>query len=164
MTALTVFLCVIAAVMLIIGFLGAILPALPGPPLSWFALLLVYFAIPGGVSETVLVFMLLLTAFVTVLDYVAPAVTTKWGGGSKAAVWGATLGAVAGLFFAPWGLVLGPLVCAFIAEYIQEQNLGKSVRVALWSFLAFLITTGLKLVACLWIAWYCLVPIWHMIF
>lgn len=147
---------------LLIGIVGAVLPAIPGPPLSWVGLLLVYFAIPGAVSLSVLIWMLLLTAVVTVLDYVAPAVTTKWGGGSKAAVWGATLGAVAGLFFAPWGLVLGPLVCAFVAEYIQEQNLGKSVRVALWSFLAFLLTTGLKLVACIWMVWYFVVAVWSV--
>lgn len=142
---------------------GSVLPALPGPPLAWVALLLVYFAIPGGVSTAVLIWMLVLTVVVTVLDYVAPAITTKWGGGSKAAIWGATLGVLVGLFFSPAGLILGPLVCAFIAEFIQEQNLGKSIRVALWSFLAFLLTTGLKLVACFWMAWYCILPIWHEI-
>lgn len=162
MSAFSVFLCVVAALFLLIGIVGAVLPAIPGPPLSWVGLLLVYFAIPGAVSLSVLIWMLVLTAVVTVLDYVAPAVTTKWGGGSKAAVWGATLGAVAGLFFAPWGLVLGPLVCAFVAEYIQEQNLGKSVRVALWSFLAFLLTTGLKLVACIWMVWYFVVAVWSV--
>lgn len=142
---------------------GSVLPALPGPPLAWVALLLVYFAFPGGVSAAVLIWMLVLTVVVTVLDYVAPAITTKWGGGSKAAIWGATLGVLVGLFFSPAGLILGPLVCAFIAEFIQEQNLGKSIRVALWSFLAFLLTTGLKLVACFWMAWYCILPIWHEI-
>lgn len=149
--------------LLIVAVVGAVLPALPGPPLAWVALLLVYFAIPGGVSAAVLIWMLVLTLLVTLLDYVAPAVTTKWGGGSKAAVWGATLGVLVGLFFSPAGLILGPLVCAFIAEFIQEQNLGKSIRVALWSFLAFLLTTGLKLVACFWMAWYCILPIWHEI-
>lgn len=150
--------------LLIVAVVGAVLPALPGPPLAWVALLLVYFAIPGGVSAAVLIWMLVLTLLVTLLDYVAPAVTTKWGGGSKAAVWGATLGVLVGLFFSPAGLILGPLVCAFIAEFIQEQNLSKSIRVALWSFLAFLLTTGLKLVACFWMAWYCILPIWHEIF
>lgn len=149
--------------LLIVAVVGAVLPALPGPPLAWVALLLVYFAIPGGVSAAVLIWMLVLTLLVTLLDYVAPAVTTKWGGGSKAAVWGATLGVLVGLFFSPAGLILGPLVCAFIAEFIQEQNLSKSIRVALWSFLAFLLTTGLKLVACFWMAWYCILPIWHEI-
>lgn len=161
---MTTFLCIIAVAFLIVGVVGAIVPALPGPPISWVALLIIYFAIPGGVSTSVLLLMLLLTLLVTLLDYVAPAITTKWGGGSKAAIWGATLGVFVGMLFAPSGLILGPLACAFIAEYLQEQNLGKSVRVALWSFLAFLLTTGLKLVACFWMAYYCILPIWHLIF
>ena len=89
---MTIFLSIIAVLLLIVGIIGAIVPALPGPPLSWVALLIIYFAIPGGVSLSVLLLMLLLTVVVTLLDYVAPAITTKWGGGSKAAVWGATLG------------------------------------------------------------------------
>ena len=160
---MTIFLSIIAVLLLIVGIIGAIVPALPGPPLSWVALLIIYFAIPGGVSLSVLLLMLLLTVVVTLLDYVAPAITTKWGGGSKAAVWGATLGVFVGLFFSPWGLIIGPLACAFLAEYIQEKNLNNSVKVALWSFLAFLLSTGLKLVASLWISWYCVVPIWHAI-
>ena len=31
-------------------------------------------------------------------------------GGSKAGVWGSTIGLVAGLFLGPWGIVLGPFV------------------------------------------------------
>lgn len=161
---MTIFLSIIILILLLVGVVGAIVPALPGPPLSWFALLIAYFVFPGEITLTVLLLMLLLTVVVTVLDYVAPAITTKWGGGSKAAIWGATLGVFLGLFFAPWGLILGPLACAFLAEYIQETNLNKSIRVALWSFLAFLLTTGLKLVACFWMAWYCILPIWHAIF
>lgn len=161
---MTIFLSILAVLLLIVGIIGAIVPALPGPPLSWIALLLIYFAIPGSISTSVLLLMLLLTAVVTLLDYVAPAITTKWGGGSKAAIWGATLGVFVGLFFAPWGLILGPLGCAFIAEYIQEKNLNKSIKVALWSFLAFLLTTGIKLIASLWMGWYCIVPIWQALF
>jgi uncharacterized protein len=69
-------------------------------------------------------------------------------------VWGSTIGVFAGLFFMPAGLVIGPLAGAFIGEIMHESNLGKAVKVALMSFVAFLLTTGLKLVISLMMTYY----------
>lgn len=90
--------------------------------------------------------MLVLTIIVSVLDYVAPIWLTKVGGGSKAAIWGSTLGLIAGLFFMPIGLIVGPLAGAFFGEMTNDSSVGKATRVALMSFVSFLLTTGAKLV------------------
>ena len=58
---------------------------------------------------------------------------------------GATAGMVVGLFFPPWGLLLGPFVGALLGELLTHATAGKALRVALLSFLAFLLTTGFKL-------------------
>lgn len=165
-TTVSVILLVLAAVLAIVGIVGAIVPALPGPPISWLALLLVFFACSGEVSLASLLWMLAFTIIVSVLDYVAPAFLTKLGGGSKASVTGATVGTFAGLLFAPWGLLLGPLVGAFVGEWIAQSHnttnrLGQSLRVAGLSFVGFILTTGLKLIASLWMTWDIIMAIVH---
>lgn len=166
---MTTFLLIMAVLLILVGIIGAIVPALPGPPLSWAGLLLAYLAADNTVSTTVLLVMLGVTVLVTVLDYFAPALMTKLGGGSKAASTGATVGTLLGLFVAPWGLLFGPMIGAFLGEWISvsrqpvivtganvpaESKLVHSLRVALLSFAGFLLTTGLKLVSCLWMGYY----------
>ena len=146
MTVLIIIVLLIAVLLSLTGIVGAIVPALPGPPLSFASLLTVYFTCPGTISTELLIWMLVLTIIVSVLDYVAPIWLTKVGGGSKAAIWGSTLGLIAGLFFMPIGLIVGPLAGAFFGEMTNNSSLGKATRVALMSFISFLLTTGAKLV------------------
>ena len=146
MTVLIIIVLLIAVLLSLTGIVGAIVPALPGPPLSFASLLTVYFICPGTISTELLIWMLVLTIVVSVLDYVAPIWLTKVGGGSKAAIWGSTLGLIAGLFFMPIGLIVGPLAGAFFGEMTNNSSLGKATRVALMSFISFLLTTGAKLV------------------
>lgn len=151
----------IAVLLSLTGIVGAIVPALPGPPLSFASLLTVYFTCPGSISIEMLIWMLVLTIVVSVLDYIAPIWLTKIGGGSKAAIWGSTIGLIAGLFFAPFGLILGPLAGAFIGEMSNESSLGKATKVALMSFISFLLTTGLKLSLSAIMTFYTFVGIYH---
>ena len=151
----------IAVLLSLTGIVGAIVPALPGPPLSFASLLTVYFTCPGSISTEMLIWMLVLTIVVSVLDYIAPIWLTKIGGGSKAAIWGSTIGLIAGLFFAPFGLILGPLAGAFIGEMSNESSLGKATKVALMSFISFLLTTGLKLSLSAIMTFYTFVGIYH---
>lgn len=158
----TILIIILIAVLLsLTGIVGAIVPALPGPPLSFASLLTVYFTCPGSISTEMLIWMLVLTIVVSVLDYIAPIWLTKIGGGSKAAIWGSTIGLIAGLFFAPFGLILGPLAGAFIGEMSNESSLGKATKVALMSFISFLLTTGLKLSLSAIMTFYTFVGIYH---
>lgn len=140
------------------------MPALPGPPLSFASMLTVYFTCPGTISGRLLCVMLLLTITVSVLDYVAPIWLTKVGGGSKAAIWGSTLGLIAGLFFMPIGLILGPLAGAFIGEVSNNSSVGKATRVALMSFISFLLTTGAKLILSALMTYYTMAAIYNFVF
>jgi len=164
MTILGVILLLLAIILALVGIIGAVVPALPGPPLSFAAYLVAYFS-TGTITGNELIFMFLFTVVVTALDYVAPIWFTKLGGGSKKAIWGSTLGLIAGLFFMPIGLIVGPIIGAFIGEMIHDnQDATKAVKVAAWSFLSFLTTTGLKLVcSCIltyytFVAYYSLIP------
>jgi len=163
MTFVGVILLLLAIVLALIGIIGAIVPALPGPPLSFAALLVAYFA-TGEISGTVLLLLFFLTVVVTALDYIAPIWFTKLGGGSKQAVWGSTLGLIAGLFFMPLGLIVGPLAGALLGELIHDsRDTQKAIKVAAWSFVSFLTTTGLKLVCSCILTYYTFVAYWNCI-
>ena len=164
MTFIIVIIILVAILLSLTGIVGAIMPALPGPPLSFASMLTVYFTCPGTISGRLLCVMLLLTITVSVLDYVAPIWLTKVGGGSKAAIWGSTLGLIAGLFFMPIGLILGPLAGAFIGEVSNNSSVGKATRVALMSFISFLLTTGAKLILSALMTYYTMVAIYHFVF
>lgn len=140
---------IIAVILGIVGLVGCVLPVIPGPPLSWLGLLLVFLTGPEGMTTTFLIVWLVITVVVTVLDYVAPAWITTKTGGSKAAGRGSFVGLILGLlFFPPWGMILGSFLGALLAEVIFEgRNVTDSVAPAFGSFLGFLLSTGLKMTA-----------------
>ena len=151
---------VLAFILLIAGFLGSVVPVIPGPPLGYIGLLLLKGSGFADFDNTFLLVWAVICIAVTVMDYVLPAIMTKRFGGSKAAVLGSVIGLVIGMiFFAPWGLVIGPFLGAFFGELINgsiaarknpspaAQNQGVSaLKAALGAFLAFIVGTGAKLV------------------
>ena len=145
-------LAVLGSVLVLIGFIGSILPIIPGPPISWTGFLLLKWThfIDDDLEgyDTVLWVLLFFVVVVTILDYVVPILGTKKFGGSKRGVWGATIGVVVGLFFGPPGIIIGP----FLGSYIGEITTGKKDREALkaaWgSFVGFLMGVGMKLMTC----------------
>lgn len=137
---------ILAIIFAVIGVLGAIVPVLPGPPLSFVALLLFIFCEGVEISPWTLWIMGFLMVVLTVFDYIAPPWFTKLKGGSKSATTGSMIGLIIGLFIMPWGLILGPFIGAFIGEIIAKSSQDKAFKVALVSFYAFVLTTGLKLI------------------
>ncbi|MCL2181259.1 MAG: DUF456 domain-containing protein [Treponema sp.] len=127
-------LAVTAFIFLAVGFLGSVIPALPGPPLSCIGLLLLQRSGFGGFSSTFLWVWAAITIIVTIMDNILPAVMTKKFGGSKLAVTGSIIGLVIGMiFFAPVGILAGPFLGAFAGELIngklKEKRDNKNVLV-----------------------------------
>ncbi|MBQ8542594.1 MAG: DUF456 domain-containing protein [Bacteroidaceae bacterium] len=129
-----------------VGLLGAVLPALPGPPVSFLGLLLLLLCSGVEVSTTFLVVSGIIMAVITAIDYILPVWFTQLSGGSKESVRGALAGMLLGLLFMPWGIIIGPFVGAFAGEYIACKRSGQAFKVASVSFIAFLVTTALKLI------------------
>ena len=147
MDVLTIILLVLAVLAALTGIVGVVVPVLPGVPLCLAGLTTVYFVCPGTIPLYLLVIMIVVTVICAVLDYIAPLIITKKGGGSKWAMWGTTIGLVVGLFFLPWGLILGPLTGAFWGEYIHSKETVHSLKIASLSFVSFVIVLGIKLVS-----------------
>ncbi|MBR7156793.1 MAG: DUF456 domain-containing protein [Bacteroidales bacterium] len=157
-----VFLEIVALLFGVIGLFGSILPVLPGPPLSYAGLVIMFLwcnAPVVGSAGTVVAensitgkFMLVwlaITVVVSVLDYIVPVFFTKITGGSNEAVRGSVAGTIIGMvFFPPFGIIVGAFVGALLGEIILNgKKLGESLLSAFGSFLGFLFGTGIKLVA-----------------
>ena len=138
---------ILALVFGIVGLAGSILPALPGAPLSYIGLLLLLLCDGADISSASLWAGAIFLVIVSVLDYIAPIWLTNASGGSKQATRGSVIGMVAGLFFfPPWGLIFGPFIGAFLGELMAQATTGKALKVAMMSFLGFVLTTGMNLI------------------
>lgn len=135
-------------IFIIVGLIGCILPIIPGPPLSFIGLLFLHFTGFRDFTSNFLLLMGIVAIVVTIIDYIVPIWGTKKFGGSKAGVWGATLGLIVGIFFfPPIGIIIGPLAGAVIAEMTRGKEFNKSFRAGLGSLVGFLLGTGIKLMA-----------------
>lgn len=145
-------LAVLGAALVLLGFIGSILPIIPGPPISWVGLLLLkwtdFILDHGPAYENALWILLFFVVLVTILDYVVPIMGTKKFGGSKRGVWGATIGVVVGLFFGPLGIIIGPFLGAYIGEITTGKKEREALRAAWGSFVGFLLGVGMKLMVC----------------
>lgn len=145
------FILIIGFLFLLIGLFGAILPVIPGPPLSWVGLLLIYLTSIVPINYTVLGITLFLAILVTILDYIIPAWGTKKFGGSKYGIIGTTLGLLVGLVIPiPFGIIIGAFLGAFFGElYNESRNTNKALKASFGAVVGFFISTGLKLLVSL---------------
>ncbi len=140
---------ILGILLLITGFIGCLVPIIPGVPLAWASLLLLLFSDSSSISITMLIITAIVSIAITVIDNIAPVWLTKKKGGTKAGLIGSTIGIFAGIFFAPVGIILCPLLGAFIGELIHDRKDTKKALSSAWaSFLGFLVGTGLKMIVC----------------
>ena len=149
-----VLLAILGTICIITGVLGSLLPILPGPPISYVGILLLHFSSYAQYRTRFLILFAALTVVVAILDYVIPVWGTKQFGGSKYGTWGATIGVIAGLFFGPVGLILGPFLGAVIGEIIAGRKPNEAFRAGIGSFVGFITGTLMKIVLSLILAFY----------
>jgi len=137
---------VVGLAALVVGFVGCLLPVLPGPPIAFLALLGLQVT---GVHDFGLVALVVLgglAVLVAVLDNLVPVWGVKRIGGSKAGIAGGAGGVVVGLVaslfvFPPFGIVciiLGPLVGAVLGELVAGSTAEKAFTSGAGTLLGFL--------------------------
>lgn len=138
----------------IIGIAGSILPGLPGTPVSWVGLLLLYIWGPEEMTMKTLIVWGIVVVVVSVIDYIVPMYFTKLTGGSRFAERGAMVGLIAGIILTPVGMILGSFLGAFLFElYYARKGSSQALKAAIGSFLGFITGTGLKTIASVMIMW-----------
>lgn len=135
----------LAALLIVIGFAGLILPAVPGIPLVFAGLLLLAwaenFAYVGWLTLSLLGGLALLSYGV---DLLATALGAKRFGASTRAIAGAAIGVVVGLFFGLPGIVLGPFAGAVIGEFTRRASVGAAAQAGVGATLGLLFGALLK--------------------
>lgn len=131
----------IVILLFIIAFVGIFFPVIPSV-LFIFAGFLVYgfFVSFGPFNWFFWVVQGMFTVLLFFADYAANVFGIKKYGGSKAAVWGSTIGLIAGPFILPFaGILLGPFIGAIAAELlIHRKGFSDSVKIGFGSVVGFI--------------------------
>ena len=136
---------VLGFLLVCLGILGSFLPVLPGPPVSWLGLLMIYLTKSVPMNWWFLGITLFFAILIFILDYIIPAVGTKKFGGSRAGMIGTTIGLIVGIIAPiPFGIIIGPFAGALIGELSNQVDSKKAIKAAFGSFLGFLTGTFLK--------------------
>jgi len=136
----------LAAVLVLTGLVGVVLPALPGTALIFLGLLVAAwiddFQRVGGLSIAVLG---ALAALAWLVDTAAAALGAKRAGASALAVVGAALGTVLGLFLGFLGLLFGPLLGAVAGELLSGRATAQAARAGLATWVGLILGIAAKL-------------------
>lgn len=142
----TTLLWILSVLLVIVGFAGIVLPAIPGTILVFSGLLLAagidHFERVGWIT---LVFLGFLTVLSFVMDYLASAYGVKRSGASRQAVIGGLIGLAFGMFVGIPGLIFGPFIGAMIGELIAHQDLMRASRAGLGTWLGLVLGIAVKL-------------------
>jgi len=143
---MTTALWILAVLLVIAGFAGTVLPALPGTVLVFAGLLLAAwlqdFTRVGGITIAILGALTLLSF---VADFVASAVGAQRAGASRGAIIGAAIGTVVGIPFGIPGLLAGPFLGAVVGELAARPDILQAGKVGIGAWVGFVVGTLLKL-------------------
>ncbi len=139
----------IGFILSLLGLVGCIIPAIPGTPLNFIALLLLSFAKNWEpFSSTFLIIMAVVAVVVSILDNIIPAWGAKKYGAEKLSVWLALAGTLIGIiFFPPFGIFIGAFVGALVGELAHGKEAAKALRAGWGVFVGTFLGIGIKLVA-----------------
>jgi uncharacterized protein len=132
---------VIISILFVVAFIGLIYPIIPSVlfVLAGFVLYGVFFTFePFGWFFWIVQSLFIVLLFVA--DYIANMIGVQKYGGSKAGIWGSTIGLLVGPFVIPvLGILIGPFLGAFIAELaVNKRNIKDSVKIGFGSVIGFI--------------------------
>jgi len=141
-----IFIICLVAFILLLGIIGCFVPIIPGPPISYGALLVFHFFSSYNIDENTLWIWALIVIAVTVFDLWIQIYGVKKFGGTKKAVNGSIIGLIIGIFlFPPFGIIIGPFLGAFIGAKMDNPDVNKALKIALGAFAGFILGTLVKL-------------------
>ena len=137
---------VVAAVLVLVGIAGTILPALPGVPVVFAGMWLAAWADGYALIGVGTVILLgVLAGLAVLLDFVAGILGARRVAATGKALWGATLGTVVGIFFGLVGLLLGPFIGALLGEASAGGSITRSTHVGIATWVGLLFGTIAKI-------------------
>ena len=149
---------VLAFLLVVVGFAGTVLPALPGVPIILAGLILMAW-LDGfsSVGAGTLLWLGGLAVLSVMIDFVATAEGARRFGAGRYAILGAAVGLLVGLFFGLAGILFGPFIGAVIGHLIGKANLDDSIRAGVGASIGVVIGTASKvLIGLVMVVWFAL--------
>lgn len=124
----------------VVSFVGLVYPIIPS--VLFVALGFVIYGLFYDFSSYSWLFWVIQGLLVVVLflaDYIANIIGVKKFGGTKAGVWGSTVGLLVGPFVIPgFGIILGPFIGAIVGELIVHRTtISNAVKIGVGSVIGF---------------------------
>jgi len=132
-----------------LGCLGSVLPAVPSTPLVLLAAIghKLYFG-PTGVGWVVMTLLVLITVLSLIMDYLASIYGAKQFGATKKGMVGAVVGGVVGLFFNLPGILLGPFIGAALFEMFGGREFKPAMKAGIGATLGLFAGAVGKVLCC----------------
>lgn len=131
----------IIAILFLVSFISLIYPILPGVLflILGYVLYGVFFSF-SAFSIWFWVIQAILVILLFAVDYFSNLFGVKKRGGSRAAIWGSTIGLIIGPFILPFiGIILGPFLGAVLAELlVHSKTFSEAVQVGVGTLFGFL--------------------------
>ena len=136
----------LVGILLILGIIGSIIPVIPGPPISYAAILIMHFFTSYEFDSYLLITLASIVVFVTCLDYWLQIEGVKRFGGGKKAINGTIIGFLVAIFvLPPIGILVGPFLGAYLGAKMDDKS-EEALKVAFGAIIGFIGGTTLKLV------------------
>lgn len=150
--------------LLLAGAVGCILPVLPGHLILLIAAVAyrLMLGAESGLQWWSFVLLVLLMAISQTFEVLSGAAGSKWFGGTRWGAAGALVGTIVGMFFLPFGLLLGPLIGAFVCEiaFARKQTHHAAIS-GVGSVVGVVAGMGFKIaIGALMIGWFFLDVFW----
>jgi uncharacterized protein YqgC (DUF456 family) len=152
---------ILAALLIVVGLVGTVLPALPGTLFVLGGIVLgAWIDDFTRVSGTTVVIVTVIALLAWALDYAAGLLGARRVGASREALIGAALGTVAGLLMGLIGVLFMPLVGAAIGEYIARRDERHALRVGAATWVGIVLGLIAKVVLAFVMVGIFLVALW----
>ncbi len=135
----------VAVILVGVGIVGILLPALPGTILIFAGLLVAAWADDFmRVGPVMLVVIAIVGVATYGVDFIATALGAKHLGASKRAMAGAAFGTVLGFFLGLPGIIIGPFLGAMAGELTVHRDWKKVGKAGVAAWIGFAVGTAVK--------------------
>jgi len=119
----------VSVILIIVGLIGVVLPLIPGTLIILIAALIHHWLRPDEVSWTAVGVVAALWLLSLLVEFGSMALGTKWFGGSKWGMAGASGGALLGMFWSVPFLICGTVLGAVLAEkFLAKQTSAAAMK------------------------------------
>ena len=145
---------IVSFIFLLIGLIGTVIPVIPGPFISFVAVVLLYATSDLNITTKMVWILGVFMLISTIGDYVLQILGVKKLGGGKKAIRGTIIGTVIGLFLPPFGIIIGAFIGAFIGAKSESDNFSQALKIAFGAFIGFVLGTFVKLSYSIYVIYY----------